>query len=151
MTHTKESPEYSGWFRLRGAAQSVNLNIPVGAPWVVADWNSDGRDDLLLRNGSSWDVYPSNGTTISSTVAESFPTAVSSDSFAADLSGDGFPELVQIVNGTLQAHKHKSALPDVVTTFTNGLGYSVDVFYEPFSSVQGLSGLPRRSYRESYC
>src|SRR5262245_58180247 len=86
-----------------------------GAGMLLVDYDNDGRADFLGQDATTftWWVHPSTGTTFSSSPAYSLPSGNLWNEFPADLSGDGFPELVGIAGSEWQTHKHLSALPDV--------------------------------------
>ena len=127
----------------------TNTSIPAdGANRVmILDYDSDGRDDLVRVNSSSQNAYfihRSNGTTLPSSATESLSSggAYTATAFAADVSGDGFPEIVRVSGSNWATHKHNSLLPDVVTAFTDGLGYTVGVAYAPLANYSDYTVNP---------
>jgi RHS repeat-associated protein len=114
-----------------------NTNIPASVV-LIADYDNDGRGDLIRQDGNYWNIHRSNGSTLSPSATESLYSPFGYSPFAVDVSGDGFPEIVQNTlvggNGYWHTHKHQSALPDVVTAVVDGLGYRVEVDYESLSN-----------------
>src|SRR5262249_13599170 len=88
-------------------------------PFTEADWNADGRLDLCwgdgsgqlrIRLGEARDAGPGFGA-----VVASVPLAVSGELLAADLDGDGLPDLVAWdpldLEGRLRIGRNRGALP----------------------------------------
>ena len=120
----------------------IHTQIPATSPdkTMMVDYDGDGRDDLVrVDPGVSYAylIHRSSGATLPTSYTDSLAStgASSATAFAADVSGDGFPEIVRVSGATWQTHKANGPLPDVVTTFTDGLGQGIDVAYESLSNT----------------
>ncbi|HSG89737.1 MAG TPA: FG-GAP-like repeat-containing protein, partial [Pseudomonadales bacterium] len=126
-------PHYLGRWRVRFSPclvegpTGVEITGPTYAPGIreplAFDWNGDGRDDLLYRDGSTnWKVVQSAGDsllpTIDSAIAHGSPSGV----VVADLDGDGQPDLAGRSRGTLAYRLHAGAVPDLLRTVKDGFG-----------------------------
>lgn len=136
----------SNWLLRLSRGTSVGPQINTGIAPVspdkvmIVDYDGDGRDDLVRVDSvlsNYYLVHRSNGTTLPSSYTELLNSAgaYTATGFVADVSGEGFPEIVRTSGSTWFTHKHASSLPDVVTTFTDGLGYAIEVVYEPLSNT----------------
>lgn len=117
-----------------GSAVNTGISATSYASAMVADYNNDGRDDLLRYASGNYYVHLSTGTTLSSSATTNFSAA---GSLVGDISGDGFPELAYVSGGNWHIRTHNTDLPDVVTSFSDGLGAGVDVTYESLSQTHG--------------
>ncbi len=134
----------STWFlqlnRGTSLGSTVNTQIPpAGADKVmIVDYDNDGRDDLVRVDSTLTNMYMihrSNGSTLVSYTSLDSVGAFTAAAFAADVSGDGFPEIVRVSGSSWATHRHLSPLPDVVTKFTNGLGHEIALAYEPLANT----------------
>jgi hypothetical protein len=131
-----------GWVVRLSTGSGFGTGISTGIPFTsgqapfVADYDNDGREDLIVVDGDYWRIYRSNGSTYPSYTDSLYsPGALAANTLVADLSGDGYDDIVRVSGTTWHTHKHQTALPDVVTTFTDGLGYAVGVQYESLSNT----------------
>ena len=120
---------------------SIGTAIDTGIPStnadkvLIVDYDNDGRVDLLRPSGDYWLIHRSSSSGLPSVHTDSFfsEDASASGGDLADVNGDGFPEILRpSLSGGYWLHAHNSEwseFPDVVKTFTNGLGYSIDVMY----------------------
>jgi RHS repeat-associated protein len=131
------------WYTQLSTGTGFTEPVATGIQWVsgqlvlVADYDNDGRQDLLRAEGDYWRIHRSNGATLASTYVSlaSVSAGLGPGGMLADLSGDGFPELIRAYGGVWQTHKHQTALPDVATTFTDGLGHSIGVQYASLANT----------------
>jgi RHS repeat-associated protein len=118
---------------------AISTNIPATNPekTMILDYDGDGRDDLVRVDPDVYYIHRSNGVTLPSSYTDWLISsgAQTATAFAADISGDGLPEIVRVYGSQWETHVHNSGLPDVVTTFTDGLGYGVSAAYEPMSNT----------------
>ncbi|WP_353065964.1 FG-GAP-like repeat-containing protein [Tunturibacter psychrotolerans] len=107
---TGGADDYTVFFRNNPAAPGTFLAptelIPgKGTPIVIADFNHDGLPDIAYIQGNALSTNPNNITVAlnQQTAPGTFPSSVTSSSFsgydvvglnAADMNGDGFPDLV---------------------------------------------------------
>ena len=144
-------PSENNWVLMlsNGAGFSVGTTSMPAISYTssfIADYDSDGRDDLVRPSGSNtWYIYRAGTGTASTIFPSSYTESLSSTGasdggFAADITGDGLPEILQDSGGsTWNWHPHKANLPDVVTRFENGLGYGVDVTYQSLPEAKDSS------------
>jgi RHS repeat-associated protein len=113
-----------------GSAASVPVTNAGKA--MIADYDGDGRDDLIRVDTSHLYIHRSEGNTLpsSATVAEISSGVGGSTVFAADVTGSGYADIVRTSGSAWYIHTHDSDLADVVTDFTDGLGRTVSVAYE---------------------
>ena len=128
------------WVRLSngsaglGSASNTGISSSGYASSMVADYNNDGLSDYLRYASGNYYVHLSTGTTLSSSATTSF---AAEGSLVGDISGDGFSELAYVSDGTWWIRNHQTALPDVVTSFENGLGHETAVTYQTLSQTIG--------------
>jgi RHS repeat-associated protein len=115
-----------------GNATNTTITATGIGTTIVADYNNDGRDDLLRYVAGTFYVHLSTGTSWESSASTYFS---GEKSLLLDISGDGNKDLAYVSGGDWHIRTHKSDLPDVVTTFTNGLGYGIDVTYESLADT----------------
>lgn len=141
-----------------GLEDSVDTTIPFSGdfqtrtPYTFADYNMDGRDDLVVGvkgSGGGWTVYLSDGMTFAEAgislagVAEPGSGTV----FAMDIGGTGYPSLVfdDYPNGQWLAYSHqggegKPGSPDSMTSVADGLGNYFKINSRPVTRVATYSG-----------
>ena len=116
---------YSG---CNGAApQQLTLGATVLG---LADWDSDGRTDVLVSNGSDFGVYLSTGNGFSSLQTTSIPWS-SGGTITANPTGDGLDGLIVQSGTTLSLYTHKSPgqPPDLLISVIDGYSNSVSPQY----------------------
>jgi RHS repeat-associated protein len=96
----------------------------------LADWDSDGRTDVLVSNGSDFGVYLSTGNGFSSLQTTSIPWS-SGGTITANPTGDGLDGLIVQSGTTLSLYTHKSPgqPPDLLISAIDGYGNSVSPQY----------------------
>lgn len=135
-------PHYLGRWRVRFSPclvegpTGIEITGPSYAPGIreplAFDWNGDGKEDLLYRDGSTnWKVVQSAGDsllpTIDSAIAHGSPTGV----VVADLDGDGQPDLASRSRGALAYRLHAGSVPDLLRTVKDGFGAVAAFTYAP--------------------
>jgi len=111
---------------------------------VVADYDGDGRQDLLGPTSTSgWYVYKSTGTTLATTPISIGGSTDGTDDYliAMDMTGDGYEDLVYRESSYWQLREHNSDYADVVTKFTDGLDNYFEPTYAPISTSSAYSKL----------
>ena len=101
-----------------------SIELAAGANVVgVMDWNGDGKDDILVQDGSTLGVYLSDGTLLSSLIQTSVPYSASDTYFTFDSTGGG--EDLGAWNGSTLTYYSASSAghpPDLLTKITDGYG-----------------------------
>lgn len=114
-----------------GAAGSTQAlgGVAVGA----VDWDGDGRDDVLVANGSTVGVLYSTGTAMSALNATSVP--YSANFFVFDANGDGLQDLGAWSTSSITyfLHNGSSTPPDLATLIKDGFGGSASLTYVPIT------------------
>lgn len=109
-------------------------------PRYVIDMNGDGKDDLVGFSATGVNVALSTGTgfSASSQWVAGFGSNAGYGSNTlrqlADVDGDGFPDVVAVLNGTNVSRTARTIMPDVVTAIANGQGGSVSLAYAPMTN-----------------
>jgi RHS repeat-associated protein len=105
---------------------SVSL---AGTAVGAMDWDGDGRDDLLVANGSTISVMLSTGNGMSGLNTTSVP--YSSNFFVLDQNGDGLADLGEWSTSSITYYLHNGAgtPPDLLTSVTDGYGNSASPSY----------------------
>ncbi len=101
---------------------------------VAADWDGDGRTDLLYLDSDKrrWTVQRSTGTGVEPPFMMAFGVGTKTSWFVGDFDGDGLTDLgLRDVNdgNRLKAFRHLGAPPDLAATITDGYGQSVAIGY----------------------
>jgi RHS repeat-associated protein len=125
-----------------GFTQLQTTLVPGAATSLsTADWNGDGRQDLLYNaaNGSPY-VLLSTGTGQGSNIALSTPPFSNGylPSLVVDGNGDGLPDLVFAnANGSFTYYLHNgvSTPPDLAISFTDGFGMNQSPTYVPLTNT----------------
>lgn len=115
---------------------TVSLSASVAGQAAVVDWDGDGRTDLLVSFGSTWDVYISNGDPVTpptpTAVTLTVPSAVA-PWVALDADGDGLDDLAFANSATgavtYGLHNKPGILPDLAISFTDGYGMNQSPSY----------------------
>ena len=122
---------------------------------VFADYDGDGREDLIRATTSNWIVHLSDGDSYeTSGTSIGGPTPLTSAAIPMDVSGSGHEELVMSNGGYWKVRGHKSAEVDIVSRFEDGLGNYFEPSHEPISTsaryTQYYFGSPPddKSYQE---
>ena len=144
-----------------GVTLNYSPNSPIfdaySSKAVFADYDGDGRRDLIRATSTNWYVHKSNGSQFeTSGIAIGGPAPLTTPLIPMDVAGNGHDELVMSYSNLWQIRDHKSPLVDVVTKFTDGLGNYFEPTYESISSSphynQTYFGTPPedRSFQDPY-
>jgi RHS repeat-associated protein len=97
-------------------------------PRRTIDWNSDGRSDVLVQNGSNLGVAISTASGFQPVVDTGI---AATNAFVIDFDGDGLQDLgTSNSSGTVvYRHASPSKPPDLVTSITDGYGVNVSPVY----------------------
>jgi RHS repeat-associated protein len=117
---------------LAAMGTGVSPNMATGTDLytaMAADWDEDGRTDLLYvsSSGSAWHVVRSTGTGAASPVATGLSAPAGTAWFDFDANGDGKTDLGfrdDKHNGVMRYHLHgaQGVAADLATAFTDGFG-----------------------------
>ena len=108
-------------------ALPINLALGTTAPLdgLAADWDGDGRTDLLVNVSGTWQVYVSQGTA-ASPIASTGISVGTGTWLTLDQNGDGLNDLAFASAGTgaitFGVHNGVGVRPDLATSFTDGFG-----------------------------
>lgn len=128
-----------------------------GTPYAIADYDMDGRDDLLVGktgSGGGWSIYPSNGSTFTATgiPLTGVPVPGSNTVFVMDIGGTGYASLIyrdsQWNRLAIAGHAGINGgpkKPDTLVRVTDGLGNHFDIDWKPISQVSGFAVGPLTS------
>jgi RHS repeat-associated protein len=140
----------------------VPTNLLVDAGFRVFDYDSDGRQDLLLRasTGSSSNpldpddhiiVMRSNGSTLYPAI--NLPSQIVPGDQGLieplDVDGNGLDDFVVQDNGALLLYRRKGKKPDMLTKITDGFGAVTAITYEPVSNQDVYSAAANCKYPTS--
>lgn len=135
-----------------GGFTAIQTAVGTGATLLsTADWDGDGRQDLLYNNasGSAYALL-STGTGYGAAIAlgtPPFSNGVSQTfgvwSQIADAIGDGSSAIVFMsypgsgftLNGTFYLHQGRATPPDLATSFTDGYGMNESPTYVPLTNT----------------
>lgn len=114
---------------LQGPVSSDHPNI------LAFDWNSDGRDDLLLRGATTWRVALSNGSSVAAIVDTGIARDGSVSVIAADTSGDGLSDFITRAAAQLRVRQKNGSQPDLLLAATDGFGVTAQYTYRPLTDA----------------
>ncbi len=97
------------------------------------DWNSDGREDLLLRGATNWRVALSNGNSVAAITDTGIARDGSTMQIAADADGDGLRDLVTRAAGQFRLRLRNGPQADLLLAATDGLGVGAQFTYRPLT------------------
>ncbi|MGH7485030.1 MAG: FG-GAP-like repeat-containing protein, partial [bacterium] len=117
-----------------GGSQGSTITMPSATYLTVADWNGDGRTDVLVANGSTIGVYLSTSTGYSSLISTSIPYSSTCAYYTFDADGDGLDDLMcwdQLGTSMVKYYLHYGAAhpADLLTTITDGFGMAQSPTY----------------------
>ena len=112
-----------------------------GSAVAGIDWDSDGRRDILVANGSTLEVYKSIGLGFSSTpITTSIAYPEGSYTTIHNATGDGQDGLLFTGSASsIQYYLHNGAgqPPDLLSNVTDGYGNSVSPVYQSIAQTAG--------------
>jgi RHS repeat-associated protein len=106
-----------------------------GATHIGFDWNSDGREDLLLPGARNWLIVLSNGDSLAPAVDTGIPTNGSTTALAVDANGDGLTDLVTRSGNLLYRRLRNGPKADVLLSATDGFGVTAVFAYRPLTDA----------------
>ncbi len=144
-------PHYTGNWRARISACRVSsqpkelLGPPlaglVPGSAMAFDWDGDGRDDVLFRDGSSaWRLVRSTGATLLPSEGTGLEHGSPLGLRTGDLDGNGLSDLVMRGGTQLRYRLRSGEVPDLLLNVRDGLGMASVFEYAPLTR----EGLHRR-------
>lgn len=134
----------STWCLRFGTGVGLSAEVATGIAWsasnriVAADWNGDGRTDLLQAGSGNWQLAKATGD-IGAPYAALVDTGIAATgadaAILSDLSGDGVPDLIH-ANTSNTYRLHQGIPADRVSAVTDGFGNNVTVEYSPLTNAQ---------------
>ena len=111
-----------------------------GAPQIALDWDGDGRTDVVVNVGGSWDLYRSEGNAVAPVLHTGVAVPGTGIFTVTDQNGDGLDDLVFANSATGYAlyyglHNGAFAPPDLANSFADGFGNSVALSYSSIAQA----------------
>lgn len=104
-----------------------------GGEIQAADWNRDGRDDILQRDTRNWSVAFSRGDSSAPFADTGVPHESSPAIAGHDLDGDGLQDFAVLTPGQFRARLRSGRVPDLLVAAVDGFGVSAAFTYGPLS------------------
>ncbi|TVQ47807.1 MAG: hypothetical protein EA371_07420, partial [Gammaproteobacteria bacterium] len=122
------------------ASSGISASTGSAVRAIVADYNGNGREDLIIPDGNQLRIYRSTGTGLNSSPINLASTGAGSGTVrTADIAGNGVRDILVARDGTWRLHTHNTVLADVITKITDGLGNETTVTHEPISTSAAYS------------
>ncbi|HEX9706103.1 MAG TPA: RHS repeat-associated core domain-containing protein [Steroidobacteraceae bacterium] len=134
---------WSGNLRVRVSGCGLNGSTSelLGPAWTgpaelqAQDWNGDGRDDLLMRGPSNWQIALSRGDSLAPIVDTGVPHDGGATIAGADANGDSLPDLVTRASGQVRLRLKSGLKPDLMLAATDGFGVTAEFEYRPLTDA----------------
>lgn len=131
----------SGYLRVRlGSCTTFGSSAELQGPawsgsayFQVHDWNNDGRDDLLLRGTTNWQVALSRGDSVAPPIDSGVPHEGLPTLSGRDIDGDGLQDFVMQAASTMRVRLRDGPLPDVLQSAIDGFGLRAIFTYKPLT------------------
>ncbi len=104
-----------------------------GADLHAHDWNGDGRDDLLLRSASNWNVSLSRGDSLAPIADTGMPHDGGTAFTGIDADGNGLEDLIALTSGQVRLRLKNGLKPDLMLSAADGFGVSAEFGYRPLT------------------
>jgi RHS repeat-associated protein len=127
--------------RLNGCGVGDSGTELEGPPWsggarlLAIDWNGDGREDLLMSDGTTWHVAISSGDSFPAITNTGIAHGGADIALAADVNGDGLDDLVAYGAGRLHVRRQKGPKADLMLAATDGFGVGAEFSYSPLTDA----------------
>ena len=133
----------SGTLRVRPGACSIGAPEAdlLGPAWTgnhevqALDWNSDGRDDLLLRGTTNWLVAISQGDSVGPLEDTGIPHESATAVAGRDLDGDGLEDIALKSSGQIRVRFRNGSMPDLLASVADGFGVGAEFTYRPLTDA----------------
>ena len=121
-----------------GGSEGSAITLPSATYLAAADWNGDGRTDVLVVNGATIGVYLSTSTGFSSLISTSIPYSSTCAYYTFDANADGLDDLMCWDQGGTRAvkyflHNGSGQPSDFLTSVTDGFGMAQSPTYVPLT------------------
>lgn len=109
----------------------------IGPTTMAADYDGDGRTDLLYPAGATWSVLRATDSAFEAAVATNIPVVSSNTTHrAVDIDGDGQID-IGYKDGTWKVRRHLgNGVADVIKSVTDGYGNTVSINYAPLTDSE---------------
>ncbi len=124
---------YSGCGGIYWVAPEVEGPSGPGGFPVVLDWNGDGRQDLLLRDASVWQLLPSGGDRLLPIVNTGLAHGGANGAAVADVDGDGLDDLFAATSVQARLRLHAGPHPDLLASISDGFDVAASFTYAPLT------------------
>ena len=133
----------SGTLRVRPSACSIGAPEAdlLGPAWTgnyevqALDWNSDGRDDLLLRGTTNWLVAISQGDSVGPLEDTGIPHESAPAVAGRDLDGDGLEDIALKSSSQIRVRFRNGSMPDLLASVADGFGVGAEFTYRPLTDA----------------
>jgi len=131
----------TGYLRVRlGSCTTIGSSAELQGPawsgsvyFQVHDWNSDGRDDLLMRGTVNWQVALSRGDSVAPVIDTGVPHENLITASGRDVDGDGLQDFITQAANTLRVRLRDGPMPDLLLAATDGFGLKAIFTYKPLT------------------
>lgn len=116
---------------------------------MVADYDGDGRDDVLIQSTSSpyaLNYLRSTGTSLATKVATSYNYAANTQFWAGDVNGDFFVDVTSQSGTTLKYRLHEPTFSDLLASVVDGFGVTSSFTYVPMTDTTAYTKGTGASY-----
>ena len=147
---------HAGSLRVRVNGCTMNsagpeLAVPstsVSGPFLVIDWNGDGRDDLLSAGATTWRVAISNGSSFAPAIDTGQAHNGVNATRSVDSNGDGLDDILYSSAGQIRIRLRNGPRADLLLSATDGFGAAATFSYRPLTDPSVYTRGSGASYPE---
>jgi RHS repeat-associated protein len=128
----------AGTLYISGCNGTTPATFPIGNVLAAADWDGDGRTDLIVANGTTLGVYLSTGAGITTLQSTSIPYSSTCQYVTMDVNADGLDDLgcwSQTGTNPITYYLHNGPAPDLAIDFFDGYGAKYTASYMALSQA----------------